>query len=249
VIQLLHNAYGMMRDYARRHRALYALVRVLKFGPFLGWRDERIRARLIAEARENGWCMLNLGSGGRYERQMINLDVTPITGPDVVGDGYALPFAAGTFRLVICDYVIEHVPDPDRFLRTLGAVLHGDGVAYLEVPFLQPRHGSPNDYTRWTQEGFRLLAERAGFEVRVAAIHAGSACTVFWILKEWIAVLAGVGIPPIVAVLRYLLSWILCPLLILDVILPPVFRSDTLASGYYFVLAPRRPNVLRDVAA
>jgi len=36
--------------------------------------------------------MLNLGSGGCRLRGVVNLDVTPVTGPHVVGDGYALPF-------------------------------------------------------------------------------------------------------------------------------------------------------------
>jgi hypothetical protein len=134
------------------------------------------------------------------------------------------------------------VPDPERFLRTLGVVLSADGIAYFAVPFLQPWHGAPHDYTRWTRDGFRLLAERAGFDVRAVAVHAGAAFTLFWILKEWLATLIGVGIPPIVGVLRYLLSWILYPLLILDVVVPPLFRSETLASGFSFVLVPRRVN-------
>jgi hypothetical protein len=106
VICDFRNTYARVRDYARRHPRLYGLVRVLKYGPFLGRRDGGLRASLIAEGRDKGWRMLNLGSGGRYERQMVNLDVTPVTGPDVVGDGYALPFADGTFHLIVCDYVI-----------------------------------------------------------------------------------------------------------------------------------------------
>jgi SAM-dependent methyltransferase len=170
---------------------------------------------------------------------MINLDITPVTGPDVVGDGYDLPFAAGSFRLVVCDYVIEHVPDPERFLRSLGDVIEAGGVAYLEVPFLQPLHGAPHDYTRWTRAGFRLLADRAGFDVRTVATHAGSGFTVFWILREWFAVLAGLGITSVVNVFRYVLSWLLCPLLIIDLVLPQAFHSEALANGFYVVLTPR----------
>jgi len=239
MLELLRDAYATIRGYARRHRALYALVRLVKFGPFVGWRNERIRTRLIAEGREKGWRMLNLGSGGRYERQMVNLDVTPVTGPDVVGDGFALPFAAGAFDLVVCDYVIEHVPDPDRFLRALGTVLRPGGTAYLAVPFLQPGHGAPHDYTRWTRQGFQLFAERAGFDVCASDVHLGAAFTLFWVLKESLAATTGLGIPSFVAMLRYLWSWLLCPLLVLDLIVPPMFRCDALASGYYFVLAAR----------
>ena len=106
------------------------------------------------------WRMLNR-SCGRRDARMINLDVTLVTGPDVVGDGYRLPFREGTFDVIFCDYVIEHVPGAESILRAVRRALRPRGLFSLEVPFHQPVHGEA-DFPRWTQDGFVRAAERSG---------------------------------------------------------------------------------------
>ena len=64
------------------------------------------------------------------ERQMHNLDFAQ-------ADGMALPFAAGTFDLVLSHAVIEHVPDARRYLGECRRVLARDGRCYLSTaPYL-----------------------------------------------------------------------------------------------------------------
>jgi ubiquinone/menaquinone biosynthesis C-methylase UbiE len=53
--------------------------------------------------------------------------VTAITEPD------------GAFDLVICNHVLEHVPDLDRALTELHRVLRPGGVAVLQTPFASGR--------------------------------------------------------------------------------------------------------------
>ena len=49
-------------------------------------------------------------------------------------DGGRFPFSDGEFDYVICSHVIEHVPDPERFLREVFRV--GGGRGYLEYPLI-----------------------------------------------------------------------------------------------------------------
>ena len=52
-------------------------------------------------------------------------------------DGLALPFAGGTFDLVLSHAVIEHVPDALQYLRECGRVLKPGGRFYLSTaPYL-----------------------------------------------------------------------------------------------------------------
>lgn len=52
----------------------------------------------------------------------------------VEGDVEAMPFSDGTFGLVICTEVLEHVPDPRRALSEIHRVLRPGGVLIGSVP-------------------------------------------------------------------------------------------------------------------
>lgn len=54
-------------------------------------------------------------------------------------DGTALPFAAGSFDLVLSHAVIEHVADPMEYLREARRVMAPGGVMFLQTaPYLSP---------------------------------------------------------------------------------------------------------------
>jgi SAM-dependent methyltransferase len=231
----LAQLYGLVRDFVRRYRLLYMIVRVAKYGPFMGIRNQRARKQLIASCERTEGVTLYLGSGGRRQRRMVNLDITPVTGPDVVADGYMLPFRSATFDAIFCDYVIEHVPDPERFLTSAVSSLKPSGFFYLEFPFIQPLHGQPSDFTRWSRKGFELAAARCGLNVVESGIHSGPAFTVFWLITEWLAILLSGGIQPLLLAQRWLLRWLFAPLLILDILMFHIPCAEVLASGFYFV--------------
>lgn len=229
-----------LRAGVRARPRLYALVRLLKYGPYLGLRRQGARRRLLECGRRDGWRMLNLGCGGRRIRGAWNLDVVPFTGPDLVGDGYRLPFREGAFDAIFCDYVIEHVRDPESFLRAASRSLAPGGAFYLQVPFLQPLHGEGHDYLRWTEAGFAGAAARAGLRVCESGVHMGPAFALHWVAREFGAALLCLGSRRVFAVLRYLLSWLLAPLLLLDLPLMRLPQAEILASGFYFVLRTDR---------
>lgn len=238
----LRGLHVRLRDRVRRRRRLHAIVRFLKYGPCRGFVDDRARQVLLREAAAGHWRILYLGMGGRRQEGMVNLDITAETGPDIVGDGYRLPFADGCFDAIFCESVIEHVSDPERFLARATASLRPGGLWYLEVPFLQPRHGGV-DFQRWTIAGFQESLRRAGLEPVAAGLHMGPGFMIFWILGEWLALGFSLGFPPLRALLKWLLGFLLAPILLLDFPLMRMPGSQDLACAHYHVA--RRPAAFR----
>ena len=69
-------------------------------------------------------------------------------------------FSASSFDLVIIHVVLEHVAYPDRVVGEIHRVLSPHGLVLVDVPFLQPFHEEPFDFSRFTISGLRLLFRR-----------------------------------------------------------------------------------------
>jgi SAM-dependent methyltransferase len=82
---------------------------------------------------------------------------------DLIAAADALPVADGSFDLVLCTQVLEHVPEPDRVLAECFRILAPDGILALTVPLLYELHELPHDYHRFTENGLRRLLSGAGF--------------------------------------------------------------------------------------
>jgi SAM-dependent methyltransferase len=72
-------------------------------------------------------------------RRVVGLDLEPSSlegrsGPSVVADMRALPFAAGSFNSVLCIHAVEHVPDPQALLSESVRVLAPGGSAVFVTP-------------------------------------------------------------------------------------------------------------------
>jgi SAM-dependent methyltransferase len=53
-------------------------------------------------------------------------------------DIHQIPFEAGTFDVVLCNHVLEHVDDDLKAIGEIGRVLRKGGYAILQVPFFHP---------------------------------------------------------------------------------------------------------------
>ena len=75
----------------------------------------------------------------------------------------------GRFDVVICEQVLEHVPDPFGAAGNLRELCAPGGRVIVSTPFLVRIHELPmfdmRDYWRFTPRGLRTLLERGGLTV------------------------------------------------------------------------------------
>ena len=93
----------------------------------------------------------------------VALDVVAGRGVQVLGDAQALGIATGSFDVVLCTEVLEHLPEPQRAIDEMHRVLAPGGTLLLTTRFLFPIHDAPHDYFRFTKYGLRYLLRR--FEI------------------------------------------------------------------------------------
>ena len=67
---------------------------------------------------------------------------------------------------MVCNQVLEHVPDPKAVLAELARVTKDEGRVICTCPFFYPQHMTPYDYYRYTDHALRLLFSDAGFAVQ-----------------------------------------------------------------------------------
>ena len=85
--------------------------------------------------------------------------------PHLVGTALALPIRDSAVDLVFATQVIEHLPDPARFLGECARVLRPGGRLVLTGPMYWPLHEEPHDYFRFTKYGFAELLRRTGLDL------------------------------------------------------------------------------------
>lgn len=120
--------------------------------------------------------LLDVGCGSMPYRDFfsveryVGLDIdTPRTrvqgAADHFYDGSRFPFPDASFDSVLCNQVLEHVFEPDAFIREMHRVLRPEGRVLLTVPFIWDEHEQPHDFARYSSFGLRALFERNGFRL------------------------------------------------------------------------------------
>ena len=128
----------------------------------------------VAEHTAAGARVLDLGAGNAPYRELFthaNYLTSDWAGSehagaaraDIMASADELPVADGSFDLVLCTQVLEHVPEPAAVLRECARILVGGGRIALTVPLVWEEHEMPHDYYRYTANGLRQLLSRAGF--------------------------------------------------------------------------------------
>ncbi|MGH2369550.1 MAG: class I SAM-dependent methyltransferase [Chloroflexota bacterium] len=80
------------------------------------------------------------------------------------------------YDVVICEQVLEHLPDPWKATRTLRALCKTGGHVIVSTPFLVRIHPEPVDYWRFTADGLRVLLTQAGLDVVSMATWGNRSC-------------------------------------------------------------------------
>lgn len=115
--------------------------------------------------------VLDIGCGKKpFQRflsslEYVGMDNNSAVKPDVVGVIESIPFANQYFDNVLCNEVLEHIPEPKLGLQEIHRVLRSGGLAYVTVPMSWYLHYEPHDFYRYTKYGLEYLAISAGFKV------------------------------------------------------------------------------------
>ena len=84
---------------------------------------------------------------------------------DFTYDGKTFPFEDETFDSAICSEVLEHVFEPNFFLKQINRVVKKNGFIIFSVPFLFGEHEQPYDYARYTSFGLKHILKEENFEI------------------------------------------------------------------------------------
>ena len=203
--------------------------------------NNRERRRFL-EAFPPGARLLNLGAGFRLSPPGFRgVDREAYAGIDVLADLGALPFRDDTIDGILCEMVLEHVPDADGALREFRRVLKPGGRIYLAVPFLWPYHASPHDYRRWTVSG--VEKDFAGFAAVASGLAGGPTTTLVNVLHEWLAIAFSFNLDALYRLLYLALIPLLYPFKILDFMLVHHRHAGKIGALYYFHgLKPASPG-------
>ena len=95
----------------------------------------------------------------RPETQFTMTDLNPELGHrvlDITDPGTEL----GTFDLVLCCNVLEHVTDLSAAIDGLASLCAENGEVFASTPYVYPYHDEPHDYWRPTVHGLDYLFRR-----------------------------------------------------------------------------------------
>ena len=165
-------------------RRLKALYRRQQFFP--GWFGIFVNPFYFARAGLSGAMaayapnlsgrLLDVGCGSKPYRALFSVDAyvgldidsaaTRQRGiADYFYDGNKFPFENAAFDSILCNEVLEHVFNPDDFIKEIVRVLRPGGTLLLTVPFVWDEHEQPYDYARYSSFGLSALLEKQGLKV------------------------------------------------------------------------------------
>lgn len=110
--------------------------------------------------------------GQLKHEQLRNGRYTPI---DFVSEAGTIPVADGSFEVILCTEVLEHVSKPIDVVREFGRILAPGGRLILTAPLGSGIHQEPyHFYGGYTPYWYRRFLTEAGFESIEVAANAGS---------------------------------------------------------------------------
>ena len=86
---------------------------------------------------------------------------------------YEIPWADGSFDVVVSGQTLEHVRNPFRLFGEMGRVLRSRGYMCHVAPSSGPNHDAV-DCWRWMRDSFKAVADETGFETLADWIDGGS---------------------------------------------------------------------------
>jgi hypothetical protein len=123
------------------------------------------------------------------------------------------------------------VPDAQHLIMNMHRCLRKDGQILIYIPFIQPFHSAPYDFTRWTIEGCQHIFH--DFNVIKTGIGAGPTSAFLWVFQEWVSILFSFGNRKAKELIYLIIMLISFPFKYLDKLLEKFNSSDCIASAFY----------------
>lgn len=122
------------------------------------------RADFIAQYLQPTDRICDIGNQGKdipelHDKNLITLDITPDTGPDIVADvtTFNAHIPDGHFDVVLCTEVLEHVVQPFAAIQELSRITKLGGYIFITTPLNARIHGPVPDCWRFTEFGLKVL--------------------------------------------------------------------------------------------
>jgi SAM-dependent methyltransferase len=162
---------------------------------------------------------------------------------DYVCDAAEIPVPDGSFDVVLCTEVIEHLPDPVRVLREFHRVLKPGGRALVTAPLGSGIHQEPHHYFGgFTPYWYRRELPAIGFDRVDVQANAGSFAFYGQESLRFVRTSRPFALPvPLLGQLLWLPCWlVLAPILGLGVpllcrLLDPYDREQRFTVGYHVI--------------
>ena len=181
--------------------------------------------------------VLNIGSGPKSLRSdVIDVDIFPYLNVNLLADAGRLPLADHSVDAVICESLIEHLPEPAKLINEVYRILKPGGRIYFTVPFMIGFHSSPNDFYRWTDQGLMLLFKNFN-DIKVDAFYGPTSAMTF-LVGEWLAILLSFNIKSLHnfwILVSMVMQIILKPLQLLDYLLVRYHHAKNIAYGFCLI--------------
>lgn len=141
-----------------------------------------------------------------------------------------LPLKTASVESIVCTGVLEHIADPHKALWEMYRVLRFGGKIFIEIPFMQTAHASPQDFYRWTPDGLRQML--SAFEIAEIEIVAGPGTALAWQFQATMAMLFSMNKEIPYKIGLRVFGWMAIPISWLDVILEQNHWAWSAASGF-----------------
>jgi SAM-dependent methyltransferase len=134
-----------------------------------------LRKGISRFAQDTQGILVDYGAGTKPYQELFK-NITTYIGADFnvegpldvkITDNYNVPLPGSYADCVLSTQVLEHIADPNLYIKECHRLLKPDGKLILSTHGTWPYHPGPHneDYWRWTRVGLTKLLQDNGFEV------------------------------------------------------------------------------------
>lgn len=232
--EVLATGINRLKSFIKRYPRLFTFLSyTIGTVMYAGLSAKKAVRLSFQNSAEKNLYIINLGSGTRrYEQRVINIDIFPYKNVDIVADARMLPFPDNSLDMVISEFLLEHVPDPENVVKEITRVVKSGGYIYIAVPFLHPYHASPDDFKRWTISA--LEKDFSAFQPIKIGMRAGPVSALLGVLMHVCATIFSFRSKKLYPFAVYFFMALLAPFKIIDLVFHLFPQSIDAADLLYF---------------